>query len=75
MIVAAYIAPEGDNTVIEYFGQTFVSGEAVIVENERAIAKIRNHPLFVVQEEAEEPVTEEPKRRGRPPKMKDEAGE
>lgn len=68
-----YNAPEGESAVVETRGQRFFDGRGVELntrDHGDLIAKADGNPLFDV--EYGEEVADEPKRRGRPPKVKDE---
>lgn len=58
---------EGSTTV---FGLTFKAGEAVEVTDEHAIKKLTHNQFFASDEAPEADATEQPKRRGRPPKVR-----
>lgn len=60
-----YIGQESDADV---FGLTFPQGVSVEVHDGHAIRKLSAHPLFEMDGEASV-VIEQPRRRGRPPKV------
>jgi hypothetical protein len=61
-----YVGEEAETTI---FGITFRRGEAEEVTDERAIRKLKSSSLFTHNSSAEVPPSEEPKRRGRPPRV------
>ena len=71
MMKAMYEGPEGEVTI---FGLAFPRGVPVEVTDPHACAKLANHPEFIVDDEASDTAEagiDQPKRRGRPPKVRD----
>lgn len=68
MATVMYVAPAGDDKVVEYMGVDFFNEMPVELDSEQnqaLLLKASSNPHFVV--EGFEPAAE-PKRRGRPPK-------
>lgn len=72
MMKAIYEGPEGEVTI---FDLAFPRGVPVEVTDPHACAKLANHPEFIVDDEESSDTAEvgvdQPKRRGRPPKVRD----
>lgn len=74
---ATYIAPQGDNKVVEMGGVTFFDGQAVELnsdEHAHLIAKLPGNPHFEV-EVGEDDTPPEKRKPGRPPKVREDGEE
>jgi hypothetical protein len=67
-----YLGCEGAPLVSTHYGVEFTIGEAAEVTDPEALAKLTNHPHFAIADETDF-IPAAPKRRGRPPKVKEDA--